>query len=185
MPRIRPVDPEGASPEQRAAHDATVRAHGRMTNMKSTALHSMPAFHALMEWYTLRDVVQPFLGDRLATLFSHAISTETDCLICSTFFRRILIDSGENPDELSLDAREQLVVDFGRCLSKPFARVPDELYTRLAAEFSEKQLVALTAFGAMMVATNVFNNALDIDLDEYLEPYHGAETVRLKADPRE
>lgn len=184
MLRIRPVDPEGASPEQRAAHDATVRDHGRMTNMKSTLLHSMPAFHALMEWYTLRDVVQPFLGDRLVTLFSHAISTETDCLICSTFFRGILIDSGENPDELSLDAREQLVVDFGRCLSQPFARVPDELYTRLAAEFSDEQLVALTAFGAMMVATNVFNSVLAIDLDEYLEPYRGTAAVRLKPDPQ-
>jgi alkylhydroperoxidase family enzyme len=184
MPRIRPVDPEGATPEQRAAHDATVRDHGRITNMKSTLLHSMPAFHALMEWYTLRDVVRPFLGDRLVTLFSHTISTEADCLICSTFFRRILIDSGENPDELTLDAREQAVIDFGRCLSKPFARVPDELFAQLAAEFSEEQIVALTAFGAMMVATNVLNNALDIDLDGYLEPYRGAETVRLKPDPQ-
>jgi len=184
MPRIRPVDPEDASPEQRAAHDATVRDLGRMTNMKSTLLHSMAAFHALMEWYTLRDVIQPFLGDRLVTLFSHATSTETDCLICSTFFRRILIDSGENPDELTLGAREQLVVDFGRCLSKPFGRVPDELYARLAAEFSDEQMVALTAFGAMMVATNVLNNALDIDLDEYLEPYRFAAAVRLKLDPQ-
>ena len=184
MPRIRPVDPEDATPEQRGAHDATVRDHGRITNMKSTLLHSMPAFHALMEWYTLRDVIQPFVGDRLVTLFSLAISTETDCLICSTFFRRILIDSGENSSELTLDAREQLVVDFGRCLSKPFARVPDELYVRLAAEFSDEQMVALTAFGAMMVATNVLNNALDIDLDEYLEPYRVAAAVRLKPDPR-
>jgi alkylhydroperoxidase family enzyme len=184
MPRIHPVDPEDISPEQRAAQDATIRDHRRMTNMKSTLLHSMAAFHALMEWYTLRDVVQPFLGDRVVTFFSHAISTETDCLICSTFFRRSLIDSGESPDELTLDAREQLVVDFGRCLSQPFARVPDELYARVAAEFSEEQIVALTAFGAMMVATNVFNNALDIDLDEYLEPYRLAGAVRLKPDPR-
>jgi alkylhydroperoxidase family enzyme len=184
MPRIRPVRPEDATPQQRAAYDATVRDHGRMTNMKSTLLHSMPAFDALMEWYTLRDVIQPFLGDRLVTLFSLAISTETDCLICSTFFRRILIDSGENPDELNLDTREQLVVDFGRCLSEPFARVPDELYARLAAEFSDEQMVALTAFGAMMVATNVFNNALDIDLDEYLEPYRFDAALRLKPDPR-
>ena len=184
MPRIRPVDPEGASPEQRAAHDATVAEHGRMTNMKSTLIHSMPAFHALMEWYTLRDVIQPFLGDRLVTLFSLAISTETDCLICSTFFRRILIDSGENPDELTLGARDQLVVDFGRCLSKPFARVPDELYAQLADEFSDEQMVALTAFGAMMVATNVLNNALDIDLDDYLEPYRFSAAVRLRPDPQ-
>ncbi len=180
MPRISPIGPEGASTEQRAAIDATVSAHGRMTNMKSTLLHSMPAFHALMEWYTLRDVVQPFLGERLVTLFSHAISTETDCLICSTFFRRLLIDSGENPNELTLDAREQTVVDFGRCLSKPFARVPEDVYARLAAEFSEEQIVALTAFGAMMVATNVLNNALDIDLDGYLEPYRSAQTEALE-----
>jgi hypothetical protein len=31
--------------------------------------------------------------------------------------------------------------------------------------------VALTAFGAIMLATNVFNNALRVDLDGYLEPY--------------
>jgi hypothetical protein len=31
--------------------------------------------------------------------------------------------------------------------------------------------VTITAFGALMVATNVVNNALDIPLDEYLEPY--------------
>ena len=41
-----------------------------------------------MTWYPLRDTVQPFLGERLTTLFAHAISSETDCLICSTFFRR-------------------------------------------------------------------------------------------------
>jgi hypothetical protein len=32
--------------------------------------------------------------------------------------------------------------------------------------------VVLTAFGAIMLATNVFNNALRVDFDEYLEPYH-------------
>ena len=32
-------------------------------------------------------------------------------------------------------------------------------------------MVALTAFGALMVATNVVNNALDVELDDYLEPY--------------
>ena len=37
------------------------------------------------------------------------------------------------------------------------------------------QIVALTAFGALMVATNVFNNALAVPLDEYLEPYRRAE----------
>ncbi len=178
MTRIPPVDPEHTTPDRRAAHDAGVERFGRMTNMKRTLLHSIPAYDALMTWYDLRDTVQPFLGERLATIFSHAISAETDCLICSTFFRRILIDSGENPDELTLDAREQLVVDFGRTLSTPSSRVPDALYTRLAAEFSPEEIVALTAFGAMMVATNIINNALDIPLDDYLDNYRKASETK-------
>lgn len=171
MTRIEPMAEGEGTPEQRATFDAGVERYGRMTNMKRTLLRSVPAYHALMEWYTLRDVVQPWLGERLTAIFSHAISSETDCLICSTFFRRILIDAGENPDELTLDAREQLVVDYGLALSRPFNRVPDELYARLAAEFTEEQIVALTAFGALMIATNVINNALDVPLDDYLETY--------------
>jgi alkylhydroperoxidase family enzyme len=142
-----------------------------MTNMKRTLLHSMPAFHALMEWYPLRDSVQPFLGERLTTLFAHAISAETDCLICSTFFRRMLIQTGENPERLKLDERETAVLEFGRALAASPFKVPDEVYRRLESYFSPAQIVALTAFGALMVATNVVNNALEVELDEYLQPY--------------
>jgi alkylhydroperoxidase family enzyme len=171
MPRIEPLNSENAPPEARAAAEAHVRGHARMTNMKRTLLHSLPAFHALMEWYPLRDTVQPFLGERLTTLFAHAISAETDCLICSTFFRRMLIQTGDNPERLKLDEREMAVVEFGRALAVSPFKVPDEVYQRLPLHFQRSQLVAMTAFGALMVATNVFNNALDIDLDEYLQPY--------------
>jgi alkylhydroperoxidase family enzyme len=171
VPRIDPVEPDNATPEQLAAHDDGVGRYGRMTNMKRTLLHSLPAYRALMEWYPLRDEVVPFLGERLTDIFTYAISAQTDCLICSTYFRRHLIDSGEDPDALQLDAREQLVVDFGRALATNKAFVPQELYGRLAEEFSREQIVTLTTFGAMMVATNVFNNALEVDLDEYLESY--------------
>jgi alkylhydroperoxidase family enzyme len=171
MPRIAPLDSEAAPPEVRAAADAHVRNHARMTNMKRTLLHSLPAFNALMEWYPLRDTVQPFLGERLTTLFAHAISAETDCLICSTFFRRMLIQTGENPDRLKLDERETAVVEFGRALAVSPFKVPEEVYQRLELHFGTAQIVALTAFGALMVATNVLNNALDVELDEYLQPY--------------
>jgi alkylhydroperoxidase family enzyme len=49
--------------------------------------------------------------------------------------------------------------------------VSDELYGRLAAFLEPAEIVDLTAFGALMIATNVFNNALRVDLDGYLEPY--------------
>jgi len=36
---------------------------------------------------------------------------------------------------------------------------------------SDEQIVVLTAFGSLMLATNVFNDALRVDLDEYLKPF--------------
>lgn len=173
MARIPPLDYDEASPEARAAHDQHQAHVGRITNMKRTLLRSVPAFHALMEWYPLRDTVRPFLGERLTHLFAHAVSAETDCLICSTFFRRLIIESGEDPTALALSDRERVVIGFGRQLAKDAHGVSDAMYGELAGLFTPEQLVALTSFGAIMLATNVFNNALRVDLDGYLEPYRG------------
>ncbi len=130
--RVPPTSYERLPANARAAHDAHARI-ARITNMKRTLLHSVPAFDALMTWYSLRDAVQPFLGERLTALFAHAVSAETDCLICSTFFRRMLIQSGENPDRLDLDDREAAVVAFGRSLAVTPHAVPDEIYEAVAA----------------------------------------------------
>ena len=175
MSRIAPLEIRDAEPEARAELDRQMAAHGRVTNMKRTLAHSATALHALMTWYPLRDRVAEFLGARATTLFAHAISARTDCLICSTFFRRILVESGEDPDALVLDQREQAVVDYGVQLARDSNQVSDALYGRLAAFLTPTQLVDLTAFGGLMIATNVFNNALRVDLDEYLEPYRRPE----------
>lgn len=171
MARVAPVDRASADAVTRAELDSIAAEHGRVTNMKQTLAHSAVALRALMEWYPLHGEVRAFLGDRATMLFVHAISTATDCLICSTFFRRILIERGENPDDLQLDELEQLVVDYGRQLVRDPNQVDDALYAKLAARFEPAQIVALTAFGGIMIATNVFNNALRVDLDEYLEPF--------------
>jgi len=175
MPRSDPLEREQTNGTVREEWDRQVQAHGRMTNMKRTLAHSGPALRALMEWYPLEAEVRGFLGVRATTLFAHAISAATDCLICSTFFRRILIEGGEDPDRLALDDREQDLVRYGRTLARDPNGVTDELHARLATWLSPAQRVTLTAFGAMMVATNVFNNALAVPLDGYLEPFRGGE----------
>jgi len=171
MARITPLEYDAAGPETRRLYDAQIAAHGRVTNMKRTLGHAPVALRALMEWYALQDEVVPFLGPRRANLFSHAISAGTDCLICSTYFRRVLIDAGEDPDRPELDERDRAVIEFGRQLVRDANRVPDALHRRLAGFLTPAQIVALTAFGALMIATNVFNNALEIELDDYLIPY--------------
>lgn len=171
MARIRPLEREEAPADSQAEFDKQVRAHGRMTNMKRTLAHSWPALRALMEWYPLRDEVVAFLGVKLADLFSHAISAQTDCLICSTFFRRIFIEAGENPDRFELDDWSKTIVEFGRTIARDPHEVSDELFARLRARLNDEQIVVLTAFGSLMLATNVFNDALRVDLDEYLKPF--------------
>ena len=101
MARIVPLPESEAPAPAREMLEQQRAAHGRVTNMKRTLAHSPPALRALMQWYHLHDEVRPFLGERLTTLFAHAVSTQTDCLICSTFFRRWLIEAGEDPDHLS------------------------------------------------------------------------------------
>ena len=77
----------------------------------------------------------------------------------------------EDPHRRRLDARGKIVVAYGRCLAQSPFFVPDQTFDALRSFFSEEEIVTITAFGALMVATNVVNNALNIPLDEYLGPY--------------
>jgi alkylhydroperoxidase family enzyme len=169
--RIDPIELGEARGEKRDALEHVIARHGRATNMKRTLARSPVALRSLMTWYDLREEVASFLGERATVLFAHSISVGTDCLICSTFFRRLLIDAGDDPDDLRLDERERLVVEYGRQLARVSDSVGDALFDRLAGAYNADQIVSLTAFGGLMVATNLFNNALQVDLDEYLWSY--------------
>lgn len=171
MARIPPLPYDEMPPESRVQIQEQIDKHGRATNMKRTLAHAPAALFTLMEWYPLHAKVEAFLGKRLTTLFAHAVSSQTDCLICSTFFRRWLIESGEDPDALVLDEREQAVVEFGRRMAHDSNSVSDDVYAAVAARLTPPQIVLLTTFGAMMIATNIFNNVLEVDLDEYLQPF--------------
>jgi alkylhydroperoxidase family enzyme len=176
-PRIAPIAYATATPTERATLDEIAQQHGSATNMKRTLARSLPALHALLEWYPLHATVQPFLGERLTALFCHAISAQADCLLCSTYFRRELIASGADPADLLLDPREHAVVDFGRQIAKAASQVDDALYARLATYFDPAQIVALTAFASLMIATNVFNSALKVELDDDLAMYQLPQVV--------
>jgi alkylhydroperoxidase family enzyme len=169
--RIDPIELGEARGRKRKVLEHIIATHGRATNMKRTLARSPVALRSLMTWYDLREEVASFLGERATVLFAHAISAGTNCLVCSTFFRRLLIDAGDDPDDLRLDERERLVVDYGRQLARVTDSVGDELFDRLAGAFDADQIVSLTAFGGLLVATNLFNNALRVDLDEYLWSY--------------
>lgn len=176
MSYISMTEYETAGEEVRREYDDQIARHGRITNMKRTLLHSAPAFRAYMEWYTLRDLIVPFIGERALSLFSYAISNGNNCLICSLFFRKILVDSGEDPDNPRLNDVERLLMELGRQIAVDPHAITDDVYDGLKRKFTEEQIVLLIAFAGIMYATNLFNTIAKVPLDEVLYPYRGKQT---------
>ena len=126
----------------------------------------------------LRDALVPFIGERAVTLFSYAISDEDGCLVTSAFFRKILVDSGEDPDHPSVTEAEQLLIDWGRLIARDPAGITPDFYSRLEATFNPQLRAALLAYGGSVVARNLFATVgrvpLDDELYAYRTPRHGA-----------
>lgn len=172
MARIEPLSAKEISPPVEAAFEKHVREYGgRITNMKSTLGRSLVAFKAYMEWYPLYTEVEKILGKRMASLYAHSISCAADCPLCSTFFRKIIIDSGETPEKLELTESQKDVLNFGSSIARYKGNIADHLYNSVANNYNEKEMVILASFAGIMIATNVFNNVIETEIDEYLSDY--------------
>jgi len=165
------TDYEGASDPVRARYDGQIAQHGRITNMKRTLLHSIKSFDVFMEWYPMADLCKEFIGERALSLYAYAISEGNRCLVCGTFFRKILIDSGDDPDNPALSEEESLLMELGFSISEDPHNIDPDIYTALRARYNEEQLVLLFAFAGIMTATNLFNTAAQVPLDEVLYEY--------------
>lgn len=171
---------EELSPEALAAAERQVELHGgRITNMKRTLLGHVPSFDAYMEWYTLKDELVPYIGERAVSLFSYAISEANDCLICSTFFRRILIEEGDDPDNPEVTETEQLLLEWGKLIAVNPHGITDAFRVRVEAAFSPKLRLVLVAFAGLMVATNLLNTVGRVPLDEVLYDFRKQGDVRV------
>jgi hypothetical protein len=143
---------------------------GRVTNMKATLLHALPAFEAFSGWKGVKAAVRALVGDHGVSVYSHAISATAGCLLCSTYFRRLLKNEGIDPESWQPVGDDALLADLGAVVGQAQPIGP-ELKARLKARFDDAAIVNLVAYGATMLATNAFNTALGIPLDDYLEPY--------------
>lgn len=179
MPRINPLPEEKTSTEVLIAYQQHKTIYnGRITNMKATLGHSYNAFESYMRWYPLYQDVKQILGDRLSPLFAWAISEAANCPLCSTFFRKIIIEAGENPEMINLNTDEQNLLTFGATIAQNKGYVPDEVFEPIRKNYSDKEIVVLIAFAGIMIATNIFNNVIGTDIDEYLHLYIKSESVK-------
>jgi hypothetical protein len=172
MARIAPVKESEILPSVKQAFEKHATEYkARITNMKATLGHSLPAFEIYMQWYALYDEIEKILGKRLAYLYAYSISFASNCPLCSTFFRKIIIDAGENPEHLELTPQEEKVLNFGSSIAASQGNISDEVYNDVAAMYDQREVVVLIAFAGQMIATNVFSNVIQTDIDEYLSDY--------------
>ena len=164
MPRIAPVNLTDLPPEAQAAVDEHLRQGYRLTNEKLTLLHNATAFEALeAQSYAVDRELQRLVGKRAADFFEYAISVENDCIVCTTYFGKLLRSMGiEDFEGFAFTPEEELMIEYGRAIVKNPKRIPEELFERLRAAFDEETLVVMTTMAVFMIANNVFNDALQV-----------------------
>ena len=140
---------------------------GLVTNMVKTLLNSVPAFRAL-EFYPVQDALAEKIGKRATYFYCYAISDADACLICTTVHARYLEEMGIKPEEFEFTEEEKALIAYGRAMAKDPANIPDDIYAKMKELFSDEEIVLITAVGCRMVASNMFNLALKVDVDEYL-----------------
>lgn len=165
---------EPLTPSERRVWDAAVAKYPRqgLTHMKRTLLRDPHSFGIYIEWYGQFERLAEVITERAMHLLCYAISSTNDCLICSLYFRRILIEGGANPEHPEVAPEEDVFIRFGQAVAKHPNDIPAEVYADLERILpNPDHRVLLCAFAAQMVAANVFNNISKIPLDDSLTAY--------------
>ena len=167
MSYISKIDLSTAPQEVRAAVDNHLAQGYQLTNEKLTLLHNVTAFHTLEESsYELDRELQRLIGKRAADFFEYAISQTNGCLVCSIYFRNLLKKNGIDFDTFEFTEKEQVLIDYGQAIAENPKHVPQELFDKLKANFTEEEIVVITAMGVMMIANNYFNDILGVTPDK-------------------
>ena len=164
MARIREIDIEKASPEVQEAVAEHIRTRHKITNVKRIILNHLPSFKALeLGQYDLDDDLQRLIGKLDGDIFEYAISEENECLVCTTYFTKLLKNEhGIDPKTFKFTKRQELLIEYARKLAGHPKDIDDDLFARMQEEFDDETIIALTTMGVMMVAMNYFNDALRI-----------------------
>ncbi len=164
MPRISLIDLETASEEVKKVVADHVADGYRITNEKLTLLHHVPSFNALeLESYKLDRELQKIVGKRAADFYEYAISLQNDCLVCSTYFTKLLKKNGiDDFNTFDFTDEERLLIAYARAIADDPKNVSDELFEQLKARYTEEEIVVITTMGVFMIANNYFNDILQV-----------------------
>lgn len=139
----------------------------------------LPIAEMIQAFAMNRSVLSAFAG--FETIYPHGnlersilekvilcVSTRNACQFCVNSHRDItralgISNTGVNdPNSPDHSIREALAIEYAVALHKDSNGVPNELYERLHAAFTDSELVELTFLIGFINMLNWFNNALDV-----------------------
>ncbi len=165
MAIVSKIDPETVPAEVREAIRQHLEKGYKLTNEKLTLLHNVAAFEAIEEGsYAVDRELQRIVGERAANFFEYAISVQNECLVCTTYFKKLLDSQGIDIHTFEFTEEEKLLMEYGQALAKDPRHIPGELMDRLRAKYDEEALVVLTSMGIMMLANNYFNDIMEVEV---------------------
>jgi hypothetical protein len=171
-----PITPrDELRPPARAAIDREMELHGgEYSNVRAALLGNLASFRAYTEWYSLRDEIAPWIGERAVTLFAYAISDAAGSRVLAPYFRKILVDSGDDPVRPQVTEAEQLLIDWGRLIATTPHGIPVDFAALLESTFAPERRLTLLAFAGLTLALNVITIVGGIPTDDSLIEYAAA-----------
>jgi len=169
MSRIAYVTHEDVTGKAKEAYES-LESQGKLTHMKKTLLQDYGTYEAFIGWYPSWNSLVEVVGLRAATIVAHAVSSTNGCVLCSLFFVSDIEALGEDVATIQFTEEEELLVELAKQAVKNPTAVSDELFAKLKARYTDREIVAIVGFMCQMMATNNFNSILDIALDDRLLP---------------
>jgi uncharacterized peroxidase-related enzyme len=172
MARVRSIAAAELPADLAATYRAFAGDYGPFGNQVAVIAHVPAALRHLMP-LLLELRAAATLPKRALELAIVTVSTLNACRYCVAHHQPFLAVEGVSPagadrlldyrDHPELDAADKLVVEYAIAAWEHPGCIPDGLFARLRARFSEAQIVELTLRITLCGFFNKFNDALQID----------------------
>ena len=172
MARVRSIPSEELPPYLAAIYEAFAADYGPFRNQVAVFGHVPAALRHLMPMLMeLRAAAT--LPKRYLEIAIVVVSNLNACHYCVAHHKPFLAVTGISPDGIDrimdwqdhpeLDATDKLVVEYAIAAWENSNRIPEALFSRLRAVFTEAQIVELTLRITLCGFFNRFNDALGIE----------------------
>ena len=174
MARVRSIPSAELPPDVADVYERFAGDYGPFRNQVAVFAHVPEAVRHLMGLLmALREAAT--LPKRYLEIAIVVVSKLNECHYCVAHHKPFLaiegissggIDRLLEADNPELDAVDRLVIEYARAAWETPNRIPDSLFERLRAHFSEAQIVELTLRITLCGFFNRFNDALQIEEED-------------------